>query len=65
MLKDKQTKDSVSTKNSEERSTFWEWLVYGKGTVSEPWPTINEVLKDENVQKEIKKVQDAVQDTKK
>ena len=41
------------TKTEDQKPTFWEWLVYGKGTVSEPWPTADEVLADPNLQKEI------------
>ncbi|MGI9548420.1 MAG: hypothetical protein ACR2M7_00350 [Bdellovibrionales bacterium] len=40
------------------RPTFKEWFFEGKGTVSEPWPTVKEILADEEVQKEIKKVRD-------
>ena len=47
------------TKKGNDDPTFWEWLVHGKGTVSEPWPTVKEVLADPKVQEEIKKVHSA------
>ena len=46
-------------KKVDDDPTFWEWLVHGKGTVSEPWPTVKEVLDDPEVQEEIKKVHSA------
>ena len=36
---------------------FWEWLIYGKGTVAEPWPSIEEVLAKKEVQREIQEIQ--------
>ena len=56
---------SVKTKNKNQGPTFWEWLIYGKGTVSEPWPTVEEVLADPNVRKEIQKVHNAFKEYKK
>lgn len=58
-------KSSVKAKDKNQEPTFWEWLVYGKGTVSEPWPTIEEVLADQDVKKEIQKVQNAFKEYKK
>ena len=52
-------KSSVKAKNKDPEPTFWEWLVHGKGTVSEPWPTVEEVLADPEVQKQIQDVQEA------
>ena len=58
-------KPSVKAKNKDQEPTFWEWLVHGKGTVSEPWPTVEEVLANPNVKKEIQKVHDAFKEYKK
>ncbi len=52
-------------KRSEKKSpTFIEWLIHGKGSVSEPWPEVEEVLKDPDVQNEIKEVEDAFAQSK-
>ena len=49
-----------SEKGMKERKVrFWDRLIYGKGTVAEPWPIVAEVLSDEEVQNEIKKVNKA------
>ncbi len=47
------------------KPTFWEFLIHGKGTVSEPWSTVKEVLTDPSVQKEIKKLKQAFESSKK
>ncbi len=39
-------------------SSFKRWLV--KGTVAEPWPTAEELWEDPEVQKEIKKFEEAI-----
>ena len=58
-------KSAVKIKHKDQEPTFLEWLVHGKGTVSEPWPTVEEVLADPNVKKEIKKVHSAFKKYKK
>lgn len=42
-----------------DKISFFDRLIHGKGSVAEPWPTVQEVLQDPNVQEEIKKVEDA------
>ena len=44
---------------TEDKISFWDKIVHGKGTVAEPWPTVQEVLSEKAVQEEIKKVEDA------
>lgn len=44
------------TKKTDDGPTFWEWLWEGKGTVSEPWPTAEEVLKNPELKKEIQAI---------
>ena len=51
-----QSETGNKTKKMDDKPTFWEWLVHGKGTVSEPWPTAEEVLADPNLQEEIQAV---------
>ena len=58
-------KSSVKAKNKDQEPTFWEWLVHGKGTVSEPWPTVEEVLANPDVKKKIQKVHSAFKEYKK
>ncbi len=36
------------------QSTYWERVIYGKGTVSEPWPTAEELWNDPKVKRAIK-----------
>ena len=38
-----------------EKPTYWEKVLYGKGTASEPWPTAAELWNDPKVQKSIQK----------
>ena len=40
--------------NKKSTPTYWERVIYGKGTVSEPWPTAEELWNDPKVQKAIK-----------
>ena len=47
------------TKKANQKPSFWDWLVHGKGSVSEPWPTAKEVLQDESVRNDIQKVKEA------
>ncbi len=51
-------------KKSKKEPTFLEWLIHGKGTVSEPWPTAKELFEDQELQEEIKKVQNIVNNPK-
>ena len=53
------TKDRKQTTTDKEKVSFLDRLIHGKGTVAEPWPTVEEVLKKEEVQNEIKKVHKA------
>ena len=34
---------------TEEKPTYWQRLIYGKGTVAEPWATPEELWKDQEV----------------
>ena len=56
-------KEESEKKNQAKKDTqkpdFWDWLIHGKGSVSEPWPTAEEVLQDKSVQNEIKEVKEA------
>ncbi len=47
-------------KENQQRTGYisW-WLFRTKGTVAEPWPTAEELRKDENVQREVKTVREA------
>ena len=36
------------------KPTYWERVIYGKGTVAEPWPTGEELWNDPEIQKIIK-----------
>ena len=51
------------TEKSKREPTFLEWLIHGKGTVSEPWPTAKELFEDEELQEEIKEVRNIVNNT--
>ena len=55
----KKSKNSSQTAKKNQKPGFWEWLIHGTGSVSEPWPTAEEVLQDPSVQKEIQKVREA------
>ena len=51
-----QNKEEVKNNNQEERKkkpTYWDRVIHGKGTVSEPWPTAEELWNDPEVQKSI------------
>ena len=56
--KEESTKKNQAKKDAQ-KPGFWEWLIHGKGSVSEPWPTVEEVLQDESVQKDIQEVKEA------
>ena len=43
----------------EDNISFWDRFYHGKGSVAEPWPTVQEVLSKKEVQEEIKKVENA------
>ena len=47
-------------KQTKEEPTFLEWLIHGKGTVSEPWPTAKELFENEKLQDKIKAVRKIV-----
>ena len=52
--------DDVKNQTKSKRSKeFFDRLIYGKGTVAEPWPTVEEILRKPEVQDEIQKVQKA------
>ena len=55
----KKSKNSSQTAKKDQKPGFWEWLIHGKGSVSEPWLTAEEVLRDPSVQKEIQQVREA------
>jgi len=46
-------------KKTEDKVSFFDRLIYGKGTVAEPWSTVKEVLSEKSVQEDIKKVENA------
>jgi len=50
---------SKQVDKTEDKVSFLERLIYGKGTVAEPWPTVKEVLSEKEVQEDIKKVENA------
>ena len=43
-------------KNEKTKKGFWDWLV--QGTISEPWPTKEELLNNPKVQREMKIVRE-------
>ena len=43
-------------KKNNQKKGFWNWLV--RGTVSEPWPTKEELLNDPKIQEKMKTVRD-------
>ena len=59
-------KNKKETGQTEKRKgpTYWERLIYGKGTVAEPWPTAEELWNDPDVQKNIKETQKAFAEAK-
>ena len=42
-----------SNQGEKKKPTYWERVIHGKGTVSEPWPTAEELWNDPDVQKSI------------
>ena len=40
-----------SDKEKNQEPTYWERVIYGKGTVAEPWPTAEELWNDPKVKK--------------
>ena len=42
--------------NKDQKPSVLDWLIHGKGSVSDPWPTVKEVLEDQSVKEEIAKV---------
>ena len=59
MFDDVQSKRKPSKALKNQKPDIWEWLIKGTGSVAEPWPTVEEVLADPNVQKDIAEVQTA------
>ena len=57
--REKESKKQQSKRKKDQKPGFWEWLIHGTGSVSEPWPTAEEVLQDPAVQEEIQKVREA------
>ena len=56
---------SDNSVNSGNKANFWNSLLYPKGTVAEPWPTVTEVLNDTGVQERVGEVKKAFEDYKK
>ena len=53
-------KSKAGNRSSEDnKPSFLEWLIEGKGTVAERWRTPEEVLQDPAVQKEIQEAREA------
>ena len=51
-----QNKKEEIKKNQQEqhkKPTYWQRVIYGKGTVAEPWPTAEELWNDPEVKKAI------------
>ncbi len=59
MSNTKKIESNRSMKPKDQEPDVWDWLTKGTGTVSEPWPTVKEVLADPEVQEEIRKVHSA------
>ena len=55
MFFNKGTKKKSSKKQKNKEPTYWERVMYGKGTVAEPWPTAEELW--DNVKEEAKSIQ--------
>ena len=51
-------------KNKEQSPSFGGWLFRTKGTIAEPWTTAEEILADQDLQKEIKAVRNIVNNPK-
>ncbi len=51
--------------NREQKPTYFERVILGKGTVSEPWPTSDELWRDHKVSKAIKAHNNLVEERKK
>lgn len=47
------SKENQNSKVDSEKVSFWDRVYHGKGTVAEPWPEVEEVLKKQEVQDEI------------
>ena len=63
-MSDSKGNEKVSSKSSRvkgKKVKFFDWLFYGKGTVSEPWPTAKELL--DTSEEEIKKLRKAFNTT--
>ena len=59
------SKANKQTKTTKTKSpSFLDWLIKGVGTVSEPWPTIEELLDDDDVKNEIKEAEEAIKERK-
>ena len=41
------------TEEKKQKPTYWERVIHGKGTASEPWPTAKELWEDPEVRKAI------------
>ena len=46
----KKNKKETGSKEKRKEPTYWERLIYGKGTVAEPWPTAKELWNDPDAQ---------------
>ncbi len=53
MFNSKAKTDKQNLLNKEKKPTYWERVIYGKGTVAEPWATPEELWKDPEIQKVI------------
>ena len=53
-MADRATNEEKPTQKREEKKpTYWERVIRGKGTVSEPWPTAKELWEDPEVKEAI------------
>ena len=64
-LKNKFKQKNNKEDKKKQKYTYWERVFQGKGTVSEPWPTAEELWNDPKVRKTIKDAHDVIKKRKK
>ena len=53
----KDNKKAAHQKEKDQKPTYWQRVIQGKGTVAEDWPTAEELWNDPDLKKEIEEVQ--------
>ncbi|MDE0118674.1 MAG: hypothetical protein OXM55_01540 [Bdellovibrionales bacterium] len=53
------SQEDTQTDTQDQKPSVWEWLIHGKGSVSEDWQSAEKVLQDDSVKKSIKEVDEA------